>query len=52
MNGMLPPVPMYIESLPKNARDARCIDSSSHGENEGAFQPAMADSTLKLTLAP
>ena len=26
MNGMLPPVPMYIESLPKNARDARCID--------------------------
>jgi hypothetical protein len=52
MNGMLPPVPMYIESCPKKACDACCIDCSSHGANVGAFQPPIADSTLNSTRAP
>ena len=52
MNGMLPPVPMYIASRPKNSRDADCIDCSSHGANVGAFQPPIADSTLNETRAP
>jgi hypothetical protein len=47
MNGMLPPVPMYIASRPKNACEAACIDCSSHGASVGAFQPPIADSTLK-----
>jgi hypothetical protein len=52
MNGMLPPVPMYIASRPKNACEASRIDCSSHGANVGAFQPPIADSTLNDTRAP
>ena len=52
MNGMLPPVPMYIASRPKNSRDAVCIDSASHGAISGAFQPPIDDSTFAATRAP
>ena len=36
MNGMLPPVPRYIASRPKVAREAVIIDCSSHAASEPA----------------
>src|SRR5210317_124119 len=49
MNGIVPPVPMYIDGLPKNACDAFCIEVSSHSATGGAFQPAIVDSTWNDT---
>ena len=36
----------------EHRREARAIDSSSHGANAGAFQPPVADPDSKLTWAP
>src|SRR5690606_22681184 len=52
MNGMVPPVPMYIASRPKKCRDAVCSASSSHGARGGAFQPAMQEPISNVTVAP
>ena len=50
MNGIVPPVPMYIDGLPKNASDALCMEASSQSATGGAFHPAIVDSTLNETL--
>ena len=49
MNGIVPPVPMYIDGLLKNACEAFCMDASSHSATGGAFHPAMVDSTWNDT---
>src|SRR6266850_5831324 len=52
MNGIEPPSPMYIASLPKYAVDALLVAASSHGASSGAFQPALSPSSSNVTLAP
>src|SRR5690606_20741311 len=52
MNGIVPPVPMYTASRPKNVRDACCSACSSHGATGGAFHPAMLEPTSNVTFAP
>jgi len=42
MNGMVPPSPMNIAGLSKNANDALLTESESHSANGGAFQPSLA----------
>ena len=50
INGIVPPVPMYIDGLPKNASDPLCIDASSQSATGGALQPAMDESASNVTV--
>ncbi len=52
MKGIVPPMPMYIASLPKKFFDADDIAAASHGAVEGAFQPSAPGSASYRTFAP
>ena len=47
----MPPSPVAQASLLKNSREARVMESSSHGLNGGAFQPPVPCPASKVTLA-